>query len=315
MIAHTAVGNADVVQEEPEDRSVLGLRLIQSLAIAQGLNRQPLWFMGELRGDVLPGGNLISASGTLEGRVLSRAWRLWALADVEWVDRVDEPSPFSALHLRVRLSADGHLGPHWQLVGRLNGVQRVPLGGWNPEDWAPDLVRMWSDYKDTHTRTLEPRVEVRWTPGPWTRVVGWTEVSTNERLSDGLDHATLVGQVDLARPGAWAALGGELDLRFPDADRERAYLSPELFARAVVTAWPGRDLGVQVRPSMRYRFRYQEATALIEVWLIGSRDRALHDLLPSRLAARHVHEWYQDRAAERRRLQVEEDHDLATGDR
>jgi len=302
-----------VLEEEPEDQSVLGIRLIQSLAVAQGLNRQPVWLIGELRGDVLPGGNLVSASGALEGRVLSRAWRLWVLADVEWVDRVDEPSPFSALHLRVRLSADGHLGPHWQLVGRLNAVQRLPLGGWDPEDWPEDLLRMWSAYKDTHTRTLEPRAEVRWMPGPWTRAVGWAEVSTNEDLLDGLDHATLVGQLDLARPAAWLALGGELDLRLPDADRARAYLAPELFARAVVTAWPGRDLAVQLRPSARYRFRYREATALVEVGLIGSRDRALHDFMPSRLVARHAHEWFQDRAAERRRLKVEEDEAYEAG--
>jgi hypothetical protein len=314
VVTRTKVGNADVVEVDPEDRSALGLRFSQTLAITQRLRRHPLWLLGQLRGDVMPGGNLVSAAGTFEGRVLSHAWRLWLLASTEWVNRVDEPTSFSALHLRVRITADGHLGPRWQLVGRLNAVQRIPIGGWDPADWAPDLVHLWSPYKDTHTRTLEPRVELRWAPGPWTRVVGWTEVSTNERLSDALDHATAVAQVELARPGVWLVLGGELDLRLADDDREFAYLAPELFAHAMVTTWPGRDLAVQIRPGARYRVRYQEATALIEVSLIGSRDRALRDFLPSRLSARHAHEWYQDNAAERRRLQAEEDHDLATGD-
>jgi len=307
VVARTAVGNADVAEEEPEDRSVLGRRLIQSLAVAQGLNRHPLWLLAELRGDVLLGGNLVSATGALEGRVLSRAWSLWVLADVEWVDRVDEPSPFSALHLRVRLFAEGNPGPHWRVVGWLNGVQRIPIGGWDAQGWPEDLMRMWSAYKDTHTRTLEPRLEARWLPGPWTRVVGWAEVGTNEDLLDGLEHATLSGRVELSRPAVWMALGGELDLRFRDADRQAAYLAPEVFARAAVTAWPGRDLAVQIRPAARYRFRYREAAVLVEVGLIGSRDRGLHDFMPSRIAAPVAQEWFRDRAAERRRLKVEEE--------
>ncbi len=304
----TSVGTADADDAQPEPSLFPSLRGGQILGLASRPTRLPLWVDARLRGDLSRSGSLFSAGAQVEWLAHRGTFNLWLLGAGEWIRGDTTEAQMASARGRLRVQLDTWPWRRWQLITRLQAdLYGVVDGAWDRYTYGTDMVRLWSQHKDQHPFGATWSGRARHRMLPWLDATMGTWLGSNAHARPLLEVWGTEVFLEGGRPGVWLRGGAELEHRFSDDDRRFGFWSPSAFARAAITAWPDRDLALQIGASGRYRFHFQDFEAMIEVRLYASRDRGLMDVAPSQLAESHLPEWFHEAAAERRRAVIEEE--------
>lgn len=181
--------------------------------------------------------------------------------------------------------------------GTLQG--RIELRGrarttFDPADsMEPNKARLWSRYAEDHRVQLALAGSLRHRFNPW--VVGRGGLyATSNWVNDPLpiDLVGAQGSVDLSREGLFTRFGTGLELRFFDDHRKDAFLSWMLETRVRWFPWLGVRTGLHPWAGARWRPTDRKASVMAGIEGRFGAPRGLVDVRPSRLASRHVGEWF-----------------------
>jgi len=294
-------GTANVDQNILQPTLSPSPRGFQTLGIASRPTAVPLWLDLEARGDESRSGGQFSIDGLAEWLAVQRTWNLWVLGEGQWVRGTDPNAPLATAEGRLRVTAAVWPWPRWDFQLRGEGVLRgITAGAWDHFAYGPDMLRLWSTYKQDHQRATSVEGRARYRLQPWLDTTLRTWLGSNQDFAQPPETWGAEARVEGGAPGLWWRAGATVEHRFADANRSTAYWSPTLSGRAAFTLWPDRDVGLQIRLSAQYRFHFQDLETLLELRVYTNRDRALRDVAPALLPEAHLSEWYQEEAALRR---------------
>lgn len=291
VAAELAVGSAEPAPPEPGQGD--GGPLAASALV--GVQTRPLetvWLeadAGLLRGPADLGFGW--AHFGADWRAAAQRNRATLLTDITVAHGTFSGGPLTTARLKLGLRTLRPLEGRWVLEGvaAIDGNLRSDL---EPISlFSTDRSRLWSRYREDHRTGLDLTAALRHRHGPWwSSRLGLSLGSNAPGGGQPLDSVIFEARTDVGLPRIWTRWRFAADLRLPDADRDRAFVSPLLEARAAFTAWPGVSLAV--RPWVWGRWRPLQGTVSGLVGLEGrfGPPRALADQRPSTLAARHLGE-------------------------